>query len=1174
MRIRLSASTHPPSSRFEEFEEKWSGYLGSEDCPPVPGLTPLQDHEAKEISDAIAEKILGQSGPQWRTLFTLMEEYPACLSVWLARKAGEAYEAGAFWEQFGELLGIPIPSIKREEFAQRFRRATFATMTTWLPPVDLGGHNIVAQFLHQAGLPLDRCRGFAELVRKVERSQGLPDLDEPDAGEQLREAVLDNLNSVTVPTLKRALRGPAGARICEVALRVVLKGEFSDINPRLGQELEHVFQHAPVGTLQRSAHQPFLRLGEDLTSIEIVGPRQDSSLVGANGLTWLVDGQRFPTPRTDDFVYVVTDKPRLTLEMSGLVLGSQSRTFVLRLDDLPEPFLLFDERTRRQRRATQEVPPGTYWLLHRANDNVIGALQTYEFGDNQRAVSLVQVGPRAGATLEDGTGRSWQFKPMVTPFLETVGEHLAEEGGSRVHFGWNRLPYVWLPAEEGQTERIDQWAVYLGDTNANQVCQLSILKDESDGMVKCTVEAGDFLSTLSPGLHRIGMSLRRGTLNRAEAEGHFWFWSGLRAYDGKEFTLDLFPTNLLPAECKGFKFSESTIRHLNDHNRKHRLVFHVDDEIIIFHWSQPGLFLEALDRQAGHASHSQPHHLGDSFAATLNSSRWLRIWFPGNTEWEVLIAGQIWQRSIANDSRSFVDLSLASLAITFPQGGEIKVKLGGVERLVARFSKPLQALTAKLDEGVRSTGFCFSFPESVVWVRPVLLNLVSGERRHLTGKQLINQLCMFGDDEFPLIECSVHDALDNEERGSNPLTFRTIKSGWPEGLWIIELEVRRDENAEWEPVLVNGARHAPVVIHARGDEATLAARAQLLWASLDGTLSNSQIDDTLASVLLDLLVDMINLRRMTLVSSARANMAWLKDAVRLLSKLAGRVARETQSQEFQTRLVNLACQDMSHAGFVHLPSLLALPANRYRELPSGDPLHEALRNCGKLSLGNSVLDLIQDDWSLLDVQAMSCFANFGELAQGGSDELLQEFNNFDHSRYLQTVLGTFQRERLISDWAGGSLLGNAHLVFALTELVRRYDEATRHNDGSELNLGAANKLLNCAPRFRVWLQSRLSSQQIMSERAWNAPWPQFIANEDFLEKFPRFASLFALAARAAAADLITFDDVLTWLERQVEHRWMGEDGIAALVRLGPEIFGYQLIFWELILRTRPHGNDL
>ncbi len=201
---------------------------------------------------------------------------------------------------------------------------------------------------------------------------------------------------------------------------------------------------------------------------------------------------------------------------------------------------------------------------------------------------------------------------------------------------------------------------------------------------------------------------------------------------------------------------------------------------------------------------------------------------------------------------------------------------------------------------------------------------------------------------------------------------------------------------------------------------------------------------------------------------------------------------------------------------------------------------------------------------------MSCFANFGELARGGNEDLLQEFHNFDHSRYLGNVLGTLQRERLVPDWSGGSLLGNAHFVCGLAELVKRYDDATRYDETSELNLGAANKLLNCAPRFRLWLHSRLKAEKVMSEAAWNAPWPHFIANEDFLEKFPRFASLFALAARAAAADLISFDDVLTWLESQVEHRWMGEDGVAALVSLGPELFGHQLLFWELILRTRPH----
>jgi len=1171
MRIRLSATTRSPSSSLEEFEEKWSAYLSSEECPPVPGLAPLQDDEAQEIAEVIASEIAEQSKPPWRTLFTLIEEYPACLSVWLARKAGEAYEAGAFWEQFGEALGIIIPSMKREELAQKFRRATFATMTTWLPPVELGGHNIVAQFLHQAGLPLDRCRGFAELVRKVERNQGLPDLYEPDAGEQLREAVLDSLSSLTVPSLRRALRGPAGAQICEVALRVVLRGEYTGINPRLGQELENVFQHATVGTLRRSAHQPFLRMGEDIASLEIVGPRQDPSLISPTGLTWVVDGQRFPTPRTDEFVFVATDQTRAAIELSGLASGALTRTFVLRLDDLPEPYLLFDERTRRQRRTSQDVPPGSYWLLHRAADIVNGAVQTYEFGDNRRSVSLLKLGPGIEVALETDQGSRWQFKATVTPFFDVQGERLSEEGGNWIHFGWNNLPFVWLPSEEAQPDRIGEWTVRIRDGSNENSFALSPRDGETDGMVRCDIEADGVLDTLEAGVHRLDLTLHRGERNRAEAEGHYWLWSDLATYDGEEFKLEKFPVNLIRERCKGFAYLDSKIRHLHDHNRKHHLVFTVNEEELSFHWSQSGLYLEAIDRRAGQASHSRPHPLGDPFSATLNSTRWLRIWIPPNSDWEILIGGQLWQRSIVNDARSFVDLSLASLAIAFPQGGEIRIKLCGVDRLVARFSKPLQALTARPDDCARSTGFRFHFPEPVEWVRPVLLNLVSGERRPLSGKQLIDDLCIFGDEEIPLIECScVPEESEAKEPGISPLTFRMIKTGWPEGIWIIELEVRRDENAEWEPVLILGKKHVPVVIQSRGDHATWSMRAQLLWGSLDGKLPDVEIDDSVASALLDLLVDLIALRQRAVVGSARANIAWLKDAVRALSKLAGRVSRQTESQGFQTRLVNLACQDASHAGFVHLPSLLALPANRYSELSSGDPLNDALRSCGKLALGDSVVELMRSDWSLLDFNALRCFANFGELAQGGNENLFQEFKDFDHSRYLQTVLGTFERQRLVPDWSGGSLLGNAHFVCGLAELVKRYDDASRYLDSRELNLAAANKLLNCAPRFRAWLHNRLKSQNLMSQTAWNAPWPQFVASEDFLEKFPRFASLFALAARAAAADLISFDDVLTWLESQVEHRWMGEDGVAALVSLGPELFGHQLLFWELILRTRPH----
>ncbi len=66
---------------------------------------------------------------------------------------------------------------------------------------------------------------------------------------------------------------------------------------------------------------------------------------------------------------------------------------------------------------------------------------------------------------------------------------------------------------------------------------------------------------------------------------------------------------------------------------------------------------------------------------------------------------------------------------------------------------------------------------------------------------------------------------------------------------------------------------------------------------------------------------------------------------------------------------------------------------------------------------------------------------------------------------------------------------------------------------------------------------------------------------------PQFASLFSLAARAAAVGWLDFDEALKWLEGRVDRRWMAEQGIAVLVGLAPELFGHQLLFWEIITRT-------
>ncbi|MGH9631610.1 MAG: hypothetical protein ACRD7E_25165, partial [Bryobacteraceae bacterium] len=386
---------------LQELEDKWRTYLKGEDCPPVLGLAPLSENESELIRRVVASVLLRYSSVQKKAFLALIEKFPACVAVWLARKAGEAYEAGAFWERFGGLIGLPIPVNQRHEFAFAFQRACRRTMSTWFPCEEGAGHNIVAEFLHQAGLPLDRCAGFAQHIRKVERELGLPDAEASDCGEELRDALLESLQSISVPTLKRALRGPAGPRICEVALAVVLKGDYSGINPRLGLELANVFDNGGGGSLRRSMHQPFLRLGKDLGSLEVVGPVQDSSVVAGDRLTWILDGRRVPTPRGEEFVAEVTARSRVVLELHGLAQGATPpRTVVIRLDDLTDPFLLFDDRNRKQRRTSGLLPPGSYWLLHRTTDALLEAEQRYDWPDGERTLSFFRISPGMKVTLD------------------------------------------------------------------------------------------------------------------------------------------------------------------------------------------------------------------------------------------------------------------------------------------------------------------------------------------------------------------------------------------------------------------------------------------------------------------------------------------------------------------------------------------------------------------------------------------------------------------------------------------------------------------------------------------------------------------------------------------------------------------------------------------------------
>ena len=62
-------------------EAKWSAHFSGDNCPPVLGLTALSEEESEIIHQLVAAELRQCSRSQWRTLFVLLDEFPACLAV-------------------------------------------------------------------------------------------------------------------------------------------------------------------------------------------------------------------------------------------------------------------------------------------------------------------------------------------------------------------------------------------------------------------------------------------------------------------------------------------------------------------------------------------------------------------------------------------------------------------------------------------------------------------------------------------------------------------------------------------------------------------------------------------------------------------------------------------------------------------------------------------------------------------------------------------------------------------------------------------------------------------------------------------------------------------------------------------------------------------------------------
>jgi hypothetical protein len=422
----------------------------------------------------------------------------------------------------------------------------------------------------------------------------------------------------------------------------------------------------------------------------------------------------------------------VTVELRGLSGGlTVLRSFVINLREREQPFMLFDYESRRLRREANGVErtwflkSGHYWLLHSTDATVTNSEQDIEWPDGERQLSLIRIQPGGEVRLQMGAGGAVSFKPDIWPFLEPNGEIFSTANEQLIHYGWQNLPTVWLPSEDTDDANDAAWTVKVVAGGQEQSWPLFADSAASqDGMTPCRSCGDHLLAGLAPKLHEIEVTVFQGS--RAKVNERFLYWAGLRrVFPASQFVVSALPGNLDRNLCEGFVFSDRTITHLRDYAPEHTMAFVLDGGPRVFRWSQAGTFLYSADKRPGTRVQWTFHPLGQSFSASVDSPRWLRIRCEPVGRADLVIAGADGRCQEHPLTHSFIDLSLADLATRFAAGGRILLRSNGLETPVARFTRPLVPQIIDFVPGNESVTLRCRFADQVRFVRPRLRELIT-----------------------------------------------------------------------------------------------------------------------------------------------------------------------------------------------------------------------------------------------------------------------------------------------------------------------------------------------------------------------------------------------------------------------------------------------------------------
>ncbi len=1171
---------------LDQINAHWTNLLSS---PEFSGLAGLVNLSAEDYDVIRREMFVAAEGEVSRVI-TGMGLYPAVALVGMSRAAQMAYDGDNFWENFGTEVGITIPVNRRAELKEAFCRAAARTIAGF-HRAHWEGWSHAGEFLVQAGLPLHHCSTFARVLRLAVDDTGLPDAQDSEGIQETIERMLSRSELSGQKVIQKALRGPAGPLLVEAAVAAISAGDFDRFNSELAKALHESFESHPRHATGQTLRRPFLQLDRDRSRLELNCPYPPAALCGGQGIVWSINGERHRAAGGQGFLYPLRRMVSYTVELHGLHSGRSVKWAIdARPDSGPRGFSAFSAETGRHVRLEESeeglmLAPGDYYLLHASRWACDEATDQVEWNEDGFTLTQVSIRPGDPHVFYDGD-KEVTVSAAKSVWLEAAGKSFttsAEE--KKVHYGWEEWPRLWIDADANAEE----WTTEISSAAFSATVMAMPLGLEVGGLRAHQLSAPEMLRRLPPGLHRIIMTVRQRDRIRHRQE--WLLWIGLTEASGTGFTWSSRPMNLLEESVRGFVEAGGGFAAGSTEERVRQIVFRMGPETMALKWLREGISVEACEVTAGARNTPQPCSLGSTHPADEFSKTQLRISIVPAKIATLLVNGKPFKKGTSANGFMQFDVSLASVAALYPEGGEISVVADGeLETVVARFSRPVVASLAALtsDHDYKTLRCLIGQPIAACRVR--VREMISGLEVLTEGMPLeaTGEACI-RPNELPRVKCANTGPQKLHGYSGFGLVIGVGETKWPEGVWWIEVEVQSRPESSWETLRDTKGGCLPLLVVQNPTQPPDDYRSHALWWGLANRGSGGAFPAKLPSAdgnatrLNGLLCEISALLKDRISEHVmKKQFAGLFQLRNELSRQVNWLIEDGNSGAADGVVAELNAEDSTatpRSLIFSTPTVVALPTPHLERMAEGDMLRTCLLWCGRLAAAETVAGgfhrLEIDPAPALgaacpgEAAVLKFFRNGNRMRPNGTLPNGEEFTGFDFRRYFEHL----GRARINPDTTPAAVqpLSSEHFGYAIRSFRERRNAAEACASLSNVNTVfsrsnlIAKELANRLPQYRP----------LMPQGIWMRPWPEISVDDDNLaEVAVQFASVYALMTRLAGDKRLSFRDFNKWMRTQT---WLGPDQTQAvnhatttLICKGPELFGFFLMFWQLMIQTYPH----